>query len=524
MNTFAQNRKERNPLNYPYYIYGEQQIKGKDSSILRNIKYNGFKSTTEKVLPDSVRNTAHKDIKPDLVKKLGEEVYEKFVYEFEAISTISNISLENKELQYWWKDEDGEWWSDIEAGNGTGNQRTDKETFFVLVLDCSKSLDEDFKEVQAGAWAFIEEMYKYCNPVKGNIKIGIVYFSSMKNTEFFPITELTESTKELMRTFVFDKHNDTKATAMYYAVNAGLDELSKYEKRHGKNVSSALYGGTYIITFTDGLDNTSQLEKQNLYTVSEVKKYVENKVHKTNMYNGSITSWVIGTQGGDVQDEQLKKMRDQLETLATPGHFMWMENMSECINTFKDIAKSCSKQWQNLSCTSSLSHAGEVCWTLGEVKEPIEPKVSKDVFLGANLGIGTDITVGVDFAYPLTSNIGLGGYLSLGGELIGEAFCAEVGLLATTGNHNDKRIKFLYGLGGHFGGTMGVDLRFGMIFRNGLYLFANPYIGKKRTDDSYNGSSYNYSNGYYNDSYNESTIGGGVTINIGYDLGKLFLK
>lgn len=378
---FAQGRsgKSQNPLNYPYYIYGEQQVKGNNLSILRNIKYKGFKSTnTKKFLLDSLKNTEHENISPNLVNGLGEEIYEKFLYEFNAISTVPEISLDDKRLQYWWKDEDGEWWSDVEAGNGIANKRTDKEAFFILVLDCSKSLEDDFKEVQAGAWAFIEEMYKSSNPNKGNIKIGIMYFSSMRNTDFFPITPLTHSNKENMYEFIYGRHNDTKATAMYYAVNKGLDSLVKYENERMQNIPDELYGGTHIITFTDGLDNTSQVEKQNLYTVPEVKKFVENKVHTIKIKNDKIVSWVIGTQGGDVQDEQLEKMKRQLKTLASSDdHFIWMKKMSECIGTFKNIAKSCSKQWQNLSCTSSLSHAGPVCWTLGEVKAPKAPKASK---------------------------------------------------------------------------------------------------------------------------------------------------
>lgn len=504
---FAQKRSgnSQNPLNYPYYIYGEQQIKGLKLSNLKNIKYKGFKSTnTKKSLPDSLRNTEHENISPNLVKGLGDEIYEKFLYEFEEISTIPEVSLANKRMQYWYQDENGEWWSDVEAGNGIANDRTDKETIFILVLDCSKSLEDDFKEVQAGAWSFIEDMYEYSNPNIGNIKIGIMYFSSMRNTEFFPITPLTHSNKEKIYNFMYGRHNDTKATAMYYAVNKGLDALYEYDNEKMQNIPAELYGGTHIITFTDGLDNTSQLEEQNLYTVSEVKRFVENRVHTTKIKNDTIVSWVIGAQGGDVQDEQLEKMKSQLKTLAsTENHFIWMKKMSECIGIFKNLAKNCSRQWQNLSCTSSLSHTGPVCWTLGEV---IKPKAEKEMLLGVNIGLGTDdcfdfnFTVGVDFAYPFTSKFGFGGYFSLGYDY---EFCAKVGALATIGDYNKKKVKFLCGIGGHFGELGGLDLRFGPMFRNGLYLFANPYIGS---------------------SVNDGYLGGGFTINIGYNLGKLFKK
>ena len=46
INLSAQNKsnKEQNPLNYPYYIYGEQQITGPNSANLKNIIYKGFAS------------------------------------------------------------------------------------------------------------------------------------------------------------------------------------------------------------------------------------------------------------------------------------------------------------------------------------------------------------------------------------------------------------------------------------------------------------------------------------------------
>ena len=72
INLSAQNKsnKEQNPLNYPYYIYGEQQITGPNSANLKNIIYKGFAS---EVPAGSTLEG----------KKNSEE---KFIYTFEDIS------------------------------------------------------------------------------------------------------------------------------------------------------------------------------------------------------------------------------------------------------------------------------------------------------------------------------------------------------------------------------------------------------------------------------------------------------
>ena len=176
-------------------------------------------------------------------------------------------------------------------------------------------------------------------------------------------------------------------------------------------------------------------------------------------------------------------------------------------------------------CTSALNHDGPVCWTLGNVTpEPtptpapapvVKPSSeTKEMFLGVNLGVGGgtggfNFTAGVDFAYPLTSKFGLGGYLSLGSF---SSFGVDFGALATIGNHDESNYKYLCGVGGHFSGeATGVDLRFGVEFRNGLYLLADLYVG---------------GGAYYSDFNHEEYTGAstGITINLGYDLGKLFFK
>ena len=488
---FADSYKSNNPMSYPYYIMGEQKITGRNTSTLNSIEYKGFDSR------DSLGN---------IIRTLGGKrtIDEKIRYVFPRISTSPYIDLENKELQYWRQLDGGVWMSDVESGNGISNTKLDKDACILLVLDQSSSLGDDFNSVKQGANVFIDEMYKASSD--GNIRIGIIYFSTMDDTRFFDITPLTPSSKSRMQNFINNQSNTNKATSMYYSINKGIDMLDEYVKKMN---SINIYENAHIITFTDGLDNTSQIEEANLYSSKEVYNHVEERLKSKKINDKLIDSWVIGVQGVDVQKVQLDIMKNQLESLASEeSQFKFLNNMSELIETFSDIARKLTDQWKNLSCTSALNHNGLVCWTLGE-----RPKVKKHMLLGVNVGPGFTVTdvedtgfklhFGADFAYPITQKFGLGAYFGggFGEDYVGITF----GALTTIGNYHEKAaflggigcdINFMYGLG--------VDLRLGVLFKNGLYLMTTMSI---------------LPSSYY--SYNTNTDFA-MTFNLGYNFGALF--
>lgn len=514
---FADSYKSNNPMSYPYYIMGEQKITGRSTSTLNNIEYKGFDSR------DSLGN---------IIRTLGGKrtIDEKIRYVFPRISTSPYIDLENKELQYWRQLDGGVWMSDAESGNATSDKKLDKDACILLVLDQSSSLGDDFSSVKQGANVFIDEMYKASS--EGNIRIGIIYFSTMDDTRFFDITPLTPSSKSRMQNFINNQSNTNKATSMYYSINKGVDMLDEYVKNM-KSINK--YENAHIITFTDGLDNTSQIEEANLYSSKEVYNHVEEKLKSKKINDKLIDSWVIGVQGVDVQKVQLDIMKNQLESLASEeSQFKFLNNMSELIETFSDIARKLTDQWKNLSCTSALNHNGLVCWTLGE-----RPKVKKHMLLGINVGVGFDIrnnvitervwsdsygyyytvakdliketefkmNFGVDFAYPITEKFGLGAYFSTGfatGEYIGVTF----GALTTIGNYNEKA-AFLGGIGCDYNlyGDVGVDLRLGILFKNGLYLMTTMRMAPSEE---------------VLDNYGRSATDFAMTFNLGYNFGALF--
>lgn len=511
----ADSYKSNNPMSYPYYIMGEQKITGRNTSTLNNIQYKGFSSQTPE--GGTVNGIRTED--------------EKLKYEFNKISTTPHIEIENKELQYWRQLDGGVWMSDAESGNGTSNTRLDKDACFLLILDQSSSLGEDFNTVKQGANVFIDEMYKASSD--GNIRIGIICFSTMDDTRFFDITPLTSYSKSRMQNFINYQSNTRKATSMYYSINKGVDMLDEYVNKMN---SSNEYENAHIITFTDGLDNTSQIEEAELYAANEVYAYVKDKLKSKKINSKLIDSWVIGVQGVDVQKVQLDLMKSQLQSLATKrSQFIFLDDISDLIGTFSNIARNLTDQWKNLSCTSALNHNGLVCWTLGE-----RPKVKKHMLLGVNVGVGFRVyekmykdyfyenafsaptvkrkfepntefkmNFGVDFAYPITEKFGLGAYFSsgFGDEYVG----VTLGALTTIGNYNEKA-AFLGGIGCDidFGTEVrtSADIRLGVLFRNGLYLMTTMSMGPTP-----------YGNGHYHDhKYTDFAM----TFNLGYNFGALF--
>ncbi len=508
-----ENAKDQNPLNYPYYIYGEQKVTGRNSSVLENIQHKGFSSKT---FSDGTING-------------GRTTQEKLLYEFIEVTTNPEINLRGKKLQYWRQMENGDWLTDVESGNGIANTKLEKDACFILVLDESASMGENFNHVKNAAIRFINDLSQASSD--GKIRIGIICFSSMDDIQIMPITPLTIQSKSEMAHFINKQHNENRiATALYHALNIGADMLVSYANK----MTTDQYEGAYMLIFTDGFDNTSQIDEQQLYAINDVEKYVINKLKTTTLIKEEyIDIWPIYSPSKDVQPAQVNMMKSQLLALAShPSQFSLLDNITKLESTFASIAKRLTTQWQNLSCTSALNHNGPVCWTYGtpkaEAPKPIAPKKvkGKQMLLGLNVGIGygsysddsysyydpyygyyseersysfAKFTIGIDVAYPITSNFGLGGYLSGGGayEIDDEYFNYDVsiGALTMIGNHDKHNAKFLCGLGYNtteFGS--GLDARLGMLFRNGLYLM---------TDIS-------------------TTSGFGITLNIGYNFGNLF--
>lgn len=503
---FAQ---KNNPFSYPYYISGvtEIDVNNEGEITLKDIKSKGFKYSHHR--KGGIRN-------------------EKASFVFEEITTTPSISISGKRLQYWRQDKSGEWVTDAEGGNGTFNEKLEKDITFVMSIDCSASLGNDFQRVKNNALSFIDKIYQTSND--GHINLGIIGFSSIAETErqTFEIKPLTAKTYSEMKNFINSLSPDSN-TALYYAMNKATDMLKSYVSSHF--ASNNEYGGTYMLVFTDGLDNASQFRSEKIYRSDDAYDYIRTKLGNTYIKNSNIVTYIIGAVGVDLKTaNQRSEFKRRGEGLIpnNSGKFIYLENMADLEKTFQEIAETLTKQWQNLVCLTSLAHEGGVCWTLGDVYIPpvVKPEYS-NIFLGVNVGagialideaVGVSIPAGVDFAYPITKNFGLGAYGEFTYSICDYDYLSTAfGVLTTIGNYHDGNKTFVGGLGLRIdldSGSVKPNIRGGVLFRSGLYIMGNISLGS----DSYNYYDYDgYGNTYFT---NYSTFGFQAMVQIGYNFGK----
>lgn len=502
-------QSSQNPLTYPYYISGTTSIDPNDGTvILQNISYKGFSCKEESV-------------------KYGREINEKAVFTFEEITTHPKISLVGKTLQYWRQDEFGAWMTDAEGGNGIMNNSITKDIAIVLVLDCSASLGDDFIKVKNGAMTFINKLQQASN--SGHVKLGIIGFSSMSNTKVFDIRPLTASSYADAKSFI-SSLSVNSTTALYYAANGAVDMLKAY----GNTQQTENFDGSYMLLFTDGIDTGSRFNELKLFKEADTYNYVRNHLTNTVINGLPIESYIIGAKGDDLKtSEQISKFKNRLEGLVDARYrnrFTYLENMTNLENTFSEIAEGLVQRWQTLYCNSAINHEGGVCWTYGElppalkpapVQVVVKPATYRNIFLGTNIGLGGGyigdgffgalVSGGVDFAYPMTNKFALGAYMEAYGLVPEAAIGGSVGIMSTIGNFSAGRKAYLVGVGASFddcGNTL-FDMRFGGLFRNGLYLMGQVSLG---------GGADIYYDGMY-----ETSFAVNFSIKLGYNFGR-FIK
>lgn len=116
---------------------------------------------------------------------------------------------------------------------------------------------------------------------------------------------------------------------------------------------------------------------------------------------------------------------------------------------------------------------------------------SKFMVLGINAGAGfhgssydeLKMTFGIDIAYPIVKQFGMGVYFSTG-FFMEEGYRSryyvsgmpfQLGLLTTIGNYHDRTAAFLFGIGWEYDTEWGhnANVRLGAIFKNGLKIYAD---------------------------------------------------
>lgn len=448
---------------------------------------------------------------PGALMKGEETLDEDVMFEFTHYTTdyIGGITTP---LDFWRYDETiHEWQPDVETRQGNASLQKKKSMVLMLVLDCSSSLQNDFSFVQEAAKSFIKSMLDASG--KGNVKIGIVCFSKISETEFFPITSLTNDSYYDMCRFI-NSRNVQNGTALYYAMDKAIDVMESYCNNSipAKEPLSA----AMMVTFTDGLDQTSRDEEKGVYTADDYYIELQRKM-KGKRFNGvPLQSKMRGVRGVDISTEaQLGKFSQIGNSLAD---FKLLNNVSELGQEFQGIAKSLIDEWAVLNCFVPNSFKGRVAWTYPSkkqvvVEKPKEPRKRGKWFIGMNVGVGLSrfqsywyeyssyyddndynvaLTGGFDLAFPVGKRVNLGAYVAGGYDFAGWAPILAVGPLMLINFNNGGSIYLGGGYTCLFDNGNGVNLRLGYKFTNGLYLFG----GYTFAIDSNILYSYPYSYGY----------------------------
>ena len=201
-------------------------------------------------------------------------------------------------------------------------------------MDCSNSLGSDFNSVKRSAEQFIEKLYKVAPD--GNVRVGIIGFSTINNANNHAqkITPLNYVTKDIMIDSIreFPKGN---GTALYYS----LDQAVRYLEEDSRSIKEDDYLGSYIITFTDGIDQQSHDYNRDIFTADE---YYENikpilqGINRTKIYNKNIEHTIIALRGTDIPDAMVSKFEGDLRALC--DEYIPLTNINELSRTFSQKA------------------------------------------------------------------------------------------------------------------------------------------------------------------------------------------
>ena len=286
--------------------------------------------------------------------------------------------------------------------------------------------------------------------------------------------------------------------------------------------SSEPLSAAIMVTFTDGLDQTSRNPDKNILTADnyydEILAKYGTKMQNKNFNGIRLQHEIRGVKGNDIISEaQLGKFRRIGESL---GNFKLLNNYSDLGREFEDIATNLIDQWRILNLYVPNSFSGRVAWTYpGERMNPAPlptPKTGRNVFLGLNFTLGVPMTmdyfqgsmgngfgVGVapkltlDIARPISDKFALGFYINGGSNMTWSdvylwgvwrdtdwsiGFDVKIGLLMLIGDLHTR--PYIFGIAPctGFNSTtyqtfLPLELRFGRVLGKRFYITGNFNMG-----------------------------------------------
>lgn len=285
-------------------------------------------------------------------------------FEFRNAFTDYAGGFENNRLQFWRYDEElAEWQPDIETRQGTASFEQTKVLSLLLLIDCSTSLGADFDLVKENAKYFINLLTQASG--KGNLKVGIIGFSTVKDTRIFDITSLSESTNVRMQTFI-DGLELSNGTALYYSMDKAMGMLQQYMDVN--HIRKEDYADSYIVTFTDGVDQTSQHTEKNLFTADDYYEYLKTQLSSVQILDRPVNTYIVGVKGRDIVTEKMAAKFDRVLSGISP-EYKTIAQVSQLREEFQRIVSELTRQWSTLKCYVPKGFKGMVGWTFANATE-----------------------------------------------------------------------------------------------------------------------------------------------------------
>ncbi len=373
-------------------------------------------------------------------------------------------------LKFWKWQSDGKdysWQRDSEVKDAQQNFKSDGLMVVMLILDCSTSLGEaNFDKLKNAAVKFIDIMYNAAP--NGNVRLGIMGFNTMKNTDkmVYDIQPLTAETRNEMLNFI---HGLTlyNNTSLYYAMHKGSDLIGNYVSALSQE-DREKYDYSCMVSFTDGYDNHSADERIGIPDKgldNPYFQYVRDNVVNKLVGGKELKSYIIAIKGNDVSEDN-KLYQTVFKGLASEEPFL-LSDFSQLESQFETMAQELMKRWQNLTCYVPAAYKGKVRWTLGDAKEekvktkePEQPKVESNsgkvvwgVNANANFEIATKesvfypgLGIGFDFSIPM-EKLAAGGFVGLKYDIAGPFHISFGPQMVVAKNYNKESQKnFIAGL------------------------------------------------------------------------------
>lgn len=477
-----------------YYIEGFYERHGEGQYTLKDVHTNGIYLDGQTSLSKTIYGTKSSITCDGLNATMVR-------FSFKMATTDCRSKWDNGfEFQYW--DEDNnKWKTDVEACRNADAKFSQNDVMMMLVLDYSSSMKNNISSLQSSAIKFINAL---SDASEGNIHVGIIAFSGMDlaKSQVFPITPLKKNNRYEFERFI---RNSSKGqeTALYYSMDRAIQMLEEYVSQN--RFSSDKFNGSFMITFTDGLDNASINDDISVSMhrgrKNEYLAYISNQLQGANrkyILGLPLESFAIGFTGSeDFTREDIEFFRDVLQqTTPDQGHFKLASHFEEVEAYFEYIIQNLTKRWEDLNMYIGESQYGRVRWVLKcATTKPPKVKKSGKFWLGIGVEVGNsyyensyyttdpwgysytqyeyystfNAGLRMDAAVPLCSWFSLGGTISVG-TIGGEEIAYRIGALTKFTFSRGSALILGAGMGTYCDGYFMPYVTLGWKFRSPWYI------------------------------------------------------